>query len=77
MSALATMAAALATGLFLGVVLTATWMTSVRSYIQERRQRKVLHWQRQTANAREALEPSACGLEEVPALSKSPTGREG
>jgi hypothetical protein len=77
MSTLATIVAALATGVFLGVVLTATWMTSVRSYIQERRQRKVLDWQRQTADAREAPEQSARRLEAVQASPKSPTGREG
>lgn len=77
MSTLAAMAAALATGLFLGVVLTATWMTSVRSYIQERRQRKDLDRQRQTGHAREVPEQSARRLEALQALSKSPTGREG
>ena len=69
--------AALATGAFLGVVLTATCMTSVRSFIQERRQREVLDWQRQAADAREAPEQSARRLEAVQASPKSPTGREG
>jgi hypothetical protein len=75
-SALATIVAALATGVFLGVVLTATCMTSVRSWIQQRRQRKFLDWQRQAADAREAPEQSARSLEAVQASPKSPTGRE-
>jgi hypothetical protein len=75
-TALATMAAALVTGLFLGVVLTATCMTSVRSYIQERRQRKDLQRLRETVHGPEAPEQSARRLEAVHAVPESPAGRE-
>ena len=76
MSALATMAAALATGLFLGFVLTATFAAMTRSRFQERMQRKVLYWQAETARARETAEQFARALEAQDARHKPPTGTE-
>lgn len=63
MSTLATMAAALATGLFLGFVLTATYSASTRSRFQEHMQRKVLYWQGEADRAHDAADELARRLE--------------
>jgi len=73
-SALATMAAALATGLFLGLVLAATYFTSTRSHLLERMQRKVRKAER--ARARAAAEQLARRIEALEAWPQTPTGRE-
>jgi hypothetical protein len=72
-SALATMAAALATGLFLGCVLTATYAASARSRSQERMQRKVLYWQLKYANEREAADQLAQRLDALEPWPGPPT----
>ena len=56
MSPLATMAAALVTGLLLGAALAAAYAASAGSFFQERLQRKVRHWEDETASARKAAE---------------------
>jgi hypothetical protein len=75
-SALATMAAALLIGLFLGFVLTATYVASTRSHFQERMQRKVLYWQAETARARETTEQLIRRLEARDTGPEPPTGRD-
>jgi hypothetical protein len=72
-SALATMAAALATGLFLGCVLTATYAAAARSRSQERMQRKVLYWQLKYANEREAADQLAQRLDALEPWPGPPT----
>ncbi len=75
MNALATMAAALATGVVLGAVLALTYTALVRSSIQERMQRNVLYWQTETTRAREAAEQLIQRLEARDNRPKPPTGR--
>jgi hypothetical protein len=72
-TALATMAAALATGLFLGCVLTAAYAAAARSRSQERMQRKVLYWQAEAARAREDAEQLARRLAALDPWPRPPT----
>jgi hypothetical protein len=58
-STLFSMAAALATGLFLGCVAAAAFAAAARSRSQERMQRKVLYWQAEAARARADAEQLA------------------
>ena len=52
MIAILLVAAALASGLFLGWLLTQSYATTAMSRSQERMQRKVRYWQAETARAR-------------------------
>jgi hypothetical protein len=73
-SALATMAAALATGLFLGLVLAATYVTSTRSHFLEAMQSKARKAERE--RARQAAEQLARRIEALEAWPRTPSGRE-
>jgi hypothetical protein len=55
-SILLLMAAALFCGLFLGCVLTHSYISTQVSRSQERMQRKIRYWQAEAARAREAAE---------------------
>jgi hypothetical protein len=70
------MAAALLTGLFLGVALAAAYVASARSRFQERMQRKVLYWQAEAARARQAAEELSRRPDAREARSNPPTGQE-
>jgi hypothetical protein len=59
MNAILLMAAALASGLFLGWLLTQSYATTAMSRSQERMQRKVRYWQTETARARYAADQLA------------------
>lgn len=77
MSALVSMAAALATGLFLGCVLTAAIAAAMISRAQERMQRKVLYWQLEAARAREDAEQLDRRLPTRDPWPEPPTRKEG
>jgi hypothetical protein len=72
-SALATIAAALATGLILGCVLTASFAAAARSRSQQRMQTKVLYWQVKYADEREAADQLARRLEALDPSPRPPT----
>ena len=73
MSTLATIAAALATGLILGCVLTASFAAAARSRSQERMQTKVLYWQVRYADERDAADQLARRLEALDPSPRPPT----
>jgi len=56
MTAIVLMAAVLASGLFLGCLLTQCYAATAMSRSQERMQRKVRYWQAETASARHAAD---------------------
>ena len=73
MSSLAAMAAALATGLFLGCVLTASYAAAAKSRTQERMQRKVLYWQGEAVRAREHADRLARRLAAIQTWPEPPS----